>query len=66
MPIDFADAAQEITENHLERSLRNRPQLTVPYSGSCMACGEDVTERRFCDSHCREEYEKTLKRKGFR
>lgn len=64
MPIDFADEAQQRTENHLEAALNARKTLTVPFSGKCLSCQEPVVERRFCDSHCREDYERTQKRKA--
>lgn len=63
MPIDFADEAQQRTEIHLQASLKARKTLTVPFSGNCLSCHEPVSERRFCDSYCREEYENTQKRK---
>jgi hypothetical protein len=59
MPSDFADQAQNFTEQHLERSLNTRSTLTPSFSGFCISCKEPVVERRFCDSLCREEHERT-------
>lgn len=62
MPADFADEAQQINEDFLEMSLRNRPKTTVPFSGLCLYCEEPVTERRYCDSACREAHEHQQRR----
>ena len=62
--MDFADEAQMLTESHLEKSLRSRKTLTIPFSGRCLSCEEPVDgERRFCDSECRSDWEDALKRK---
>lgn len=63
MPIDFADEAQQRTEEHLKAALSNRKTLTIPFSGKCLCCEEPVVERRFCNSDCREQYEHEQKRK---
>lgn len=62
--MDFADKAQELTEIHIEQSLRSRKTLTMPFSGACLACEEPVEgKRRFCNSTCRADWENELKRK---
>lgn len=58
MPIDFGDEAQAINEKHLEVALSSRKKLTVPFSGFCLSCEEPIGQRRFCDSTCREEWER--------
>lgn len=63
MPLDFADQAQSLTEQHISNSISKRKTLTLPYSGKCLACGDPVEERRFCDSDCREDHEASLRRK---
>lgn len=63
--MDFGDEAQLRTEQHLETQLKKRKTLTVPFSGSCLSCDEPVGERRFCDSDCREDWEKKQKLKAF-
>lgn len=63
MPADMADIAQDFTEAALESSLQKRKTLTVPFSGFCLACGESVGERRYCDSDCRETHEQEMRRK---
>jgi len=62
VPIDFADEAQGINELFLQNSLKQRKPTSIPFSGFCLNCEEPVTERRFCDSECREQHEITLKR----
>lgn len=62
--MDFADEAQTRSENLLAQQLANRQTLTIPFSGVCLSCEEPLTEkRRFCDSECREDYERERKRK---
>ena len=56
--VDFADRAQDITENHLAKSIASRTVLSTPFSGFCISCEEPVESRRFCDSSCREDHEK--------
>jgi hypothetical protein len=60
--MDIIDKAQDINENFLAMSLSSRRTLTLPFSGSCLSCGETTHERRFCDSDCRQHYEKKLRR----
>ena len=61
--VDFADAAQEITENHLAQSIAKRTVLSIPFSGRCLSCEEPVEERRYCDSDCRQDHEKKIQLK---
>lgn len=61
--MDIADSAQQLTGDFIEESLKNRKQLVTPFSGVCLACEEPVQDRRYCDSHCREDHEKSLIRK---
>lgn len=62
MPADFADEAQQINEDFLEMSLKNRPRSNPPFSGFCLHCEEPVIQRRYCDRECREHHEFTLRR----
>lgn len=57
---DLADTAQQITERFLEHSLRNHAVPVTRFSGMCMACGDPVHERRFCDRDCRQLYESEI------
>lgn len=63
MPADIVDQAQDLVDSNIQSALQNRKVLSVPYSGACLSCGEPVTERRYCDSFCREEHEASLKRR---
>ena len=62
MPMDSADIAQEITETYLENLVKNHSVKALPFSGKCLCCKEPVVQRRFCDTHCREEFEARLRR----
>lgn len=67
MPADFADEAQSINEIHLKQSLEKFGQLLknpIPFSGRCLACGDAVEQRRYCDSTCRENHERKLLRRS--
>lgn len=61
--MDIADAAQELSGEFIENSLKNRKTLSTPFSGFCLSCEEPVTDRRYCDSFCREDHEKAMIRK---
>ncbi len=63
MPIDFADEAQQLSELHLEESLKKRKVLTIPFSGFCLNCSEPVGQQRYCDSDCRKQHELAMRRK---
>lgn len=62
MPADIVDHAQDLNETRLANALASRKTLTIPFSGSCLACHEPVSERRYCDSDCREAHENHLRR----
>ena len=60
---DIADDANELHEFFLQKKL-SKITLTRPaYTGVCMFCGEECGERRFCDSYCREDYEKSRRKR---
>ncbi len=63
---DWIDEAQDLNEEHIKRSLKEhqaRIKNPVPFSGLCLCCGEPVSERRFCDSDCRELFEQRALRR---
>ncbi len=60
---DIADMAQEQIEQALAKSLKYLNKKTPSFSGSCLACGDPLSRRRFCDSDCREVYETSLRRR---
>jgi hypothetical protein len=65
---DFIDHAQQRSEEDLERAIaaaRGIPAL--PYVGSCYNC-DAITPpgARFCDSDCREDYDKRKRADGLR
>lgn len=64
MPADFADLAQDLIENNIDKAISKRRQtLSLPFSGFCLCCKEPVAERRFCDKDCRELYEARQKKR---
>jgi hypothetical protein len=58
---DIADMAQEQIERILAKSLKDLRKPALSFSGSCLACGDPLSQRRFCDSDCREVYETSLR-----
>jgi len=61
--MDDADHSVENQELHIARSLKrvlDRP--SIPFSGQCLHCDDSISIGRFCDSNCRELYEKSQKR----
>jgi hypothetical protein len=63
---DFADQAQNVTELHINKAIKDRETATLPFSGVCIACQEPVTDRRYCDSFCREDHEQSMKERFIR
>lgn len=69
---DIYDQASD--REQLERDLAiqySSKVNAVPATGFCLSCGElmDVPSRRFCDSFCRDDYQKAQeadKRNGVR
>ncbi len=59
--MDDADLTQERMEKELAlRLMVRRPELQP--TGSCHNCGEAVlSDARFCDSDCRDDFEKREK-----
>lgn len=65
MPADIIDQAQDLIESRISSALKDQQNITsIPFSGFCLACDEEVGQRRYCDSYCREEHEKSLRRKS--
>mgnify|MGYP005989863433 CR=1 FL=1 len=61
--MDDADRAQENTDLEITIALKNRkPEL--PEIGSCHWCLDTVESGRFCDTYCRDDYEKSKIMKG--
>lgn len=59
---DFADDASALSETLLNIALSRPRAPAVPFSGFCLACGDEVHERRYCDSDCRENHEARILR----
>lgn len=59
-----ADVAQKFEQQHLAAAMSNRmPQL--PKTGRCHNCSDPVPwNSAFCDSDCREDWEKRRHMKG--
>ena len=65
---DEADKAQELQEQALQIALgkqKSKPKMNA--TGRCLWCSEPTGERGlFCDSDCRDDYEKSKKFRGIR
>lgn len=61
MPMDSVDVAQDISETYLQNLLKKHRHTAEPHSGLCLSCEEPVINRRFCDSFCREDFERASK-----
>lgn len=60
---DQIDLAQRFEEMHRDIAIHNRaPEL--PFNGECYNCEAPVTGGCFCDSDCRDDYDKRMKLKG--
>lgn len=60
---DSIDNSQDIIERFTNKTLVNILETKpAPYSGYCLHCEEPVTEARFCDRFCREDFEAQRKR----
>lgn len=61
--MDIADNAQVLIEEAVETAIKSRKVLSIPFSGRCLACDEPLGQRRYCDSHCREDHERSILQK---
>jgi hypothetical protein len=60
---DEIDMANEQVEMTL-RSARLRRNPTLPVIGQCYNCESDIPVGVFCDSDCRDDYEKRTRNKA--
>ena len=60
---DFADDASAVTEMNLQVALQNAKGQgrTHPFTGICRHCDELLTKGAFCDSFCRDDYQKRMR-----
>jgi hypothetical protein len=58
---DNADDASEIAELHLSVELAKVKPNLPPLTGHCFYCHSPITDR-FCDSDCRDDYERDQRR----
>lgn len=66
---DFADLASDLTEKQLEQSLRkaeterkeHERKLSI-FKGICLNCETPISVGTVCDEHCREDYEKRVRK----
>jgi len=60
---DLADKANDLQELELQNILKKQSNIPkIPFSGSCLSCDEPLSQARYCDSYCRENHEKKLRR----
>ena len=64
MPDEF-DAIQDRMEQEEELRRKYTPKpVEIISTGQCLYCAENLDEGlRFCDEHCRDDYEYVLQRK---
>lgn len=58
---DIIDIVQQEIERGLAKSLKNIAKTPAPFSGACLACGEAVAERRFCNADSRAFYDNDMR-----
>jgi len=57
--VDQFDRAQELEQRHRDEALkaqRSRPEM--PFRGKCYNCHAPIKRGCFCDTDCRDDYEK--------
>lgn len=56
---DDADRSDEKIAAAIDTALqRVRQQPTIPFTGECYFCAEELTEpKRFCDTFCRDDWD---------
>jgi len=61
--MDIADQAQQQSDLSLEIAISNlrKNEPSLLYTGSCHYCDALVEKGCFCDSDCRDDYEKQAK-----
>lgn len=60
---DEIDRAQEMEQAFLNAALSNRKHEILPHNGACHWCFEKVESGCFCDSGCREDWERDQRMK---
>jgi len=58
---DNVDEASEMAELHLAAELAKPKVSLPPLTGSCYYC-DALTDERFCDADCRDDYERDQRR----
>jgi len=60
---DIADHASEVELLRITAALASRNKSTLPFIGACHNCDERLERGSFCDSDCRDDWEKEQKLK---
>lgn len=55
---DRSDKEIELTLLHHINRIRKRAQTDIRPTGFCLNCAEPTNGKLFCDSECREDYER--------
>jgi len=58
---DRSDRETEATLQHYINKIRRRLVADIRPTGFCLNCAEDCGGKLFCDSECREDYERREK-----
>ena len=65
---DLADEANDVAAAVVERrvqAIRKEAAVQMPAaSGKCLNCLEPVKSARYCDSDCRDDHERRIKRRS--
>lgn len=63
---DIVDIANEVVNEDLIAHMSNRKEHTVKETGYCHYCHEPLTSGKFCDSGCRDDWEREHKMRKIR
>lgn len=56
--VDRSDREIEVALQHYINKIRHRATYDIRPTGFCLNCAEDCGGKLFCDSECREDYER--------
>lgn len=66
MHADINDAASELEELERNVALANRKKPEMTFTGRCYYCESTLSKGCFCDTDCREDFEKVERARKMR